>query len=67
MRNVQTEVAQRRNVFSHVPNGKVARQRIREDEARHAEGHAREPVAPGEFHVWVDEQDWGAATTDRSP
>ena len=39
----------------------IRRQRIREDEARHAEGDARKPVAPGEFDVWVNEQDWGAS------
>jgi predicted transcriptional regulator len=39
----------------------IRRQRVREEEARHIEGYARKPVAPGEFDVWVDEQDWGAA------
>ena len=39
----------------------IRRQRIREDEARHAAGYARKPVAPGEFDVWVNEQDWGAS------
>lgn len=39
----------------------IRRQRIREDEARHAEGYARKPVAPGEFDVWVNEQEWGAS------
>ena len=39
----------------------IRRQRIREDEARHAEGYARKPVTPGEFDVWVNEQDWGAS------
>jgi metal-responsive CopG/Arc/MetJ family transcriptional regulator len=39
----------------------IRRQRIREDETRHAEGYARKPVAPGEFDVWVNEQDWGAS------
>ncbi len=38
----------------------IRRTRIREEEARHAEGYARKPVAPGEFDVWVNEQDWGA-------
>ena len=37
----------------------IRRQRIREDEARHAEGYARKPVAPAEFDVWFNEQDWG--------
>jgi metal-responsive CopG/Arc/MetJ family transcriptional regulator len=37
----------------------IRRQRIREDEVRHAEGYTRKPVAPGEFDVWVNEQDWG--------
>ncbi len=39
----------------------IRRQRIREDEARHAEGYARKPVAPGEFDAWVNEQDWGTS------
>jgi metal-responsive CopG/Arc/MetJ family transcriptional regulator len=39
----------------------IRRQRIREDEVRHAEGYARTPVAPGEFDVWLHEQDWGAS------
>jgi predicted transcriptional regulator len=38
----------------------IRRQRVREEEARHIEGYARKPVTPGEFDVWVDEQDWGA-------
>jgi predicted transcriptional regulator len=38
----------------------IRRQRIRDDEVRHAEGYARKPVAPGEFAVWLGEQDWGA-------
>jgi metal-responsive CopG/Arc/MetJ family transcriptional regulator len=39
----------------------IRRQRVREDEARHAEGYARNPVAPGEFNAWLKEQDWGAS------
>ena len=39
----------------------IRRQKIREEEDRHAQGYARMPVAPGEFDVWLDEQDWGAA------
>ena len=38
----------------------IRRQKIREEEARHAEGYVRNPVKPGEFDVWLDEQDWGA-------
>lgn len=38
----------------------IRRQRVREEEARHAEGYARKPVAPGEFDAWISEQDWGA-------
>lgn len=37
----------------------IRRQRVREQETRHADGYARKPVAPGEFDVWLDEQDWG--------
>ena len=39
----------------------IRRQRIREDEVRHAEGYTRKPVAPGEFDIWVSEQDWGTS------
>lgn len=39
----------------------IRRQRIRDAEARHAEGYARQPVASGEFDVWLKEQDWGSA------
>jgi metal-responsive CopG/Arc/MetJ family transcriptional regulator len=39
----------------------IRRQRIREDEARHAEGYARKPVAPGEFDVCVNEEDCGTS------
>jgi metal-responsive CopG/Arc/MetJ family transcriptional regulator len=38
----------------------IRRQRIREEEARHAAGYARKPAAAGEFDVWLNEQDWGA-------
>jgi metal-responsive CopG/Arc/MetJ family transcriptional regulator len=39
----------------------IRRQRIREDEVRHAEGYARQPVAIGEFEIWLSEQDWGTS------
>jgi len=39
----------------------IRRQRIREDEVRQAEGYGRKPVAPGEFDVWLSEQDWGSS------
>jgi metal-responsive CopG/Arc/MetJ family transcriptional regulator len=39
----------------------IRRQRIREEEMRHAEGYARQPVLTGEFDVWLNEQDWGAS------
>ena len=38
----------------------IARQRLQEDEARHAQGYLDKPVSPGEFDEWKDEQDWGA-------
>ncbi len=37
----------------------IRRQRVHEEETRHAEGYARKPVAPGEFDVWLNDQDWG--------
>ena len=39
----------------------IRRQRIRGDEARHADGYANKPVAPGEFDIWLGEQDWGTS------
>jgi metal-responsive CopG/Arc/MetJ family transcriptional regulator len=39
----------------------LRRERVREDEIRHAEGYSRKPVVPGEFDVWLSEQDWGAS------
>jgi metal-responsive CopG/Arc/MetJ family transcriptional regulator len=40
---------------------KIRRERIREEEIRHAEGYALQPVAPGEFDRWLSEQDWGGS------
>jgi hypothetical protein len=39
----------------------IRRQRISEGENRHAEGYTRKPVAPGEFDIWLSEQDWGTS------
>jgi metal-responsive CopG/Arc/MetJ family transcriptional regulator len=39
----------------------LRRQRICDAETRHAEGYSRKPVVPGEFDVWLSEQDWGAS------
>ena len=39
----------------------IRRQRIREDEVRHTEGYAHQPAAPGEFDIWLSEQDWGTS------
>jgi hypothetical protein len=30
-------------------------------EQQQAQGYARQPVTPGEFDVWTDEQSWGGA------
>ena len=32
---------------------------ILEMEKKHADGYARQPVEPGEFDIWEDEQVWG--------
>lgn len=37
----------------------IRRERAREEETRHKEGYARQPVTRGEFDVWLKEQDWG--------
>ena len=39
----------------------IRRQRILDDETRHTEGYTRKPVAPGEFDIWLSEQDWGTS------
>ena len=44
----------------HALEAEIRRQHLRDDEARHAQGYARHPVAPGEFDAWLNEQDWGA-------
>jgi len=36
------------------------RERMRVEEARHAQGYARNPVTRGEFDAWEKEQDWGS-------
>jgi metal-responsive CopG/Arc/MetJ family transcriptional regulator len=41
-------------------HAEIRRERIHEDEMRHAEGYARAPVRPGEFDAWLNEQEWGA-------
>ena len=45
----------------HALETEIRRQGIRDEEARHAEGYARHPVRPGEFDLWLEEQDWGAS------
>jgi predicted transcriptional regulator len=39
----------------------IRREQIRGNEIRHTEGYARQPVARGEFDVWISEQDWGTS------
>lgn len=39
----------------------IRRSFILEKEAQHAAGYADKPAVPGEFDIWRDEQDWGAA------
>jgi metal-responsive CopG/Arc/MetJ family transcriptional regulator len=39
----------------------IRRQRVHEEEARHAQGYARKPVSPGEFDVWLNEQERGTS------
>jgi metal-responsive CopG/Arc/MetJ family transcriptional regulator len=49
-----------RSAFIRVAlEAEIRRQRILEDEARHAEGYAHQPVAPGEFDIWLSGQDCG--------
>ncbi len=39
----------------------IQRQRVREEESRHAAGYAAKPVMPGEFDTWLGEHDWGTS------
>jgi metal-responsive CopG/Arc/MetJ family transcriptional regulator len=39
----------------------LRRARVVSLEEQHEAGYRRQPVAPGEFDVWLDQQDWGAA------
>lgn len=39
----------------------LQREKLREQEVRHAQGYANEPVKAGEFDIWTKEQDWGTA------
>ncbi|MGH8287590.1 MAG: ribbon-helix-helix domain-containing protein [Steroidobacteraceae bacterium] len=45
----------------HALEAEIRRQAIRDEETRQAEGYARHPVRPGEFDIWLEEQDWGAS------
>jgi metal-responsive CopG/Arc/MetJ family transcriptional regulator len=40
---------------------KIRQEGIRKEEVRHAQGYTQKPIAPGEFDVWLSEQDWGAS------
>ncbi|MGA7538381.1 MAG: ribbon-helix-helix protein, CopG family [Steroidobacteraceae bacterium] len=40
--------------------GEIRRQHIRDEETRHVKGYTRKPVVPGEFDVWLNEQEWDA-------
>ena len=39
----------------------LRRARIVSLEEQHAAGYRRQPITPGEFDVWLDQQEWGAA------
>jgi predicted transcriptional regulator len=50
-----------RSAFIRVAlEAEIRRSFVREKEAQHAAGYAHKPIAPGEFDLWADEQDWGA-------
>jgi metal-responsive CopG/Arc/MetJ family transcriptional regulator len=37
----------------------LSRESVRAEECRQRQGYERQPVAAGEFDVWLEEQDWG--------
>jgi metal-responsive CopG/Arc/MetJ family transcriptional regulator len=39
----------------------IRREKISEAESRHSAGYVRQPVAAGEFDLWIDDQDWGSS------
>jgi metal-responsive CopG/Arc/MetJ family transcriptional regulator len=39
----------------------IRRQQIQDEEIRHVEGYTRKPIIPGEFDMWLNEQDWGSS------
>jgi hypothetical protein len=43
-----------------IDEAEIRRIRIVEEEALHADGYARKTVVPGEFDVWLNEQDWAS-------
>jgi len=50
-----------RSAFIRVAlEAEIRRQRLQEDETRHAQGYLKKPVVRGEFDIWHDELDWGA-------
>jgi metal-responsive CopG/Arc/MetJ family transcriptional regulator len=57
----RARMTNRSEFIRQVLEAEIRRQRVREDEARHANGYVREPITPGEFDIWVNEQDWGAS------
>jgi metal-responsive CopG/Arc/MetJ family transcriptional regulator len=57
---VITELQTTRSAFIRSALGLALRQhRIQLLEQQHAQGYARNPVAPGEFDLWDGEQSWG--------
>ena len=39
----------------------LRRDRVQELEARHRAGYEARPPMPGEFDIWLDQQEWGGA------
>ena len=41
-------------LIRHALEAEICHQHSRDEEARHPQGYARYPVAPGEFDVWLN-------------
>jgi len=57
----RTRKTTRSALIRHALEAELRRERILGLEGQHAEGYRHFPVKPGEFDLWVGEQDWGAA------
>jgi metal-responsive CopG/Arc/MetJ family transcriptional regulator len=57
---VTTELHTTRSAFiREALEAALRRHTVQKLEQQHAQGYLQQPVEPGEFDVWADEQHWG--------